>query len=96
MSNISVVRNICEIMDELRPSPHSFASTYSELITHVKDRPGHDFRYAIDASKIMAELNWRPLESFASGLRKTVNWYVDNDDWVKQALSNQHLDRQNT
>jgi dTDP-glucose 4,6-dehydratase len=80
--NIEVVREICSILDEIRPSQDS----YKNLITFVEDRPGHDQRYAIDAAKIAGELGWKPTESFASGLRKTVNWYLDNQSWCRAAL----------
>ena len=77
-SNIEVVRGICGLVDELAPSPHGKAE---RLITYVTDRPGHDMRYAIDASKIRRELGWEPQENFDSGLRKTVQWYLDNRVW---------------
>jgi dTDP-glucose 4,6-dehydratase len=77
--NIDIVRSICRLLDELRPDP---AGSYSRLITYVKDRPGHDRRYAIDARKIERELGWRPAETFESGLRKTVQWYLDHPDWI--------------
>jgi dTDP-glucose 4,6-dehydratase len=80
-TNIAVVREICRILDELRPhSPHC---PHANLITFVADRPGHDLRYAIDASKIRAELGWAPAETFESGLRKTVEWYLANTAWVE-------------
>jgi dTDP-glucose 4,6-dehydratase len=82
--NIEVVRTLCALLDELRPRERG---SYAELITFVKDRPGHDRRYAIDAAKIRAELGWTPKESFESGLRKTVRWYLDNADWVKNVTS---------
>lgn len=78
--NIEVVRGICGILDELSPAKGSIKS-YSELITFVADRPGHDLRYAIDAGKIERELGWKPAETFATGLRKTVQWYLDNKWW---------------
>lgn len=77
--NIDVVYAICELLNELQPRQN--ASPYQELITHVQDRPGHDRRYAIDASKIQKDLGWQPQETFASGLRKTVQWYLTNKDW---------------
>lgn len=83
MSNIAVVETICDILDESRPHPHS----RRELITYVKDRPGHDRRYAIDCSKATAELGWKPQETFASGIRKTVAWYLDNMPWVEAITS---------
>ncbi|MDX8414249.1 MAG: dTDP-glucose 4,6-dehydratase [Mariprofundales bacterium] len=83
-SNIEVVRAICGLLDELAPRGSSVSGTsssYADLITFVKDRPGHDRRYAIDASKIARDLHWLPEESFATGLRKTVQWYLDHRDW---------------
>lgn len=80
--NIEVVGEICSILDEIRPSQDS----YKNLISFVEDRPGHDQRYAIDAAKIATELGWKPKESFASGLRKTVDWYLDNQSWCHAAL----------
>jgi len=81
MANIDVVTAICDLVDEMRP-PCAGGERH-RLITHVKDRPGHDRRYAIDATKIMRELGWQPAERFASGLRKTVQWYLDHPEWVK-------------
>ena len=80
------------ILDELRPlsTDHSPLSTYSSLITFVKDRPGHDRRYAIDASKIERELGWKPQETFETGLRKTVEWYLANDAWIKGVTSGEY------
>ena len=80
--NIEVVEAICTILDELMPSKHSGINSYADLIVYVADRPGHDVRYAIDASKIQHELNWRPEETFATGMRKTVQWYLDNKVWA--------------
>ena len=80
-ANIDVVKTICTILDELRP--RSDGGSYAEQITFVKDRPGHDRRYAIDASKIEKELGWRPVETFDSGIRKTIQWYLDSPDWVE-------------
>jgi len=79
--NIEVVNTICALLDELAPSQHS---PYANLITYVADRPGHDLRYAIDASKIERELGWRPEETFDSGIRKTVQWYLDNLEWCRR------------
>jgi dTDP-glucose 4,6-dehydratase len=84
--NIEVVQAVCELLDELRPSAHKGIKKYEELITFVQDRPGHDIRYAIDASKIERELGWRPEETFESGLRKTVEWYLNNEVWWKSVL----------
>ncbi len=84
MANIEIVHTVCKLLDELQPSPHG---PYSRLITHVKDRPGHDRRYAIDARKIESELGWRPAETFDSGIRKTVQWYLDHPQWVANVQS---------
>ncbi|WP_129139171.1 dTDP-glucose 4,6-dehydratase [Modicisalibacter coralii] len=85
--NLEVVERICTLLDELAPEHPAGVSRYAELITYVKDRPGHDLRYAIDAGKIERDLGWRPLETFESGLRKTVQWYLENDDWVEGVTS---------
>lgn len=77
--NIEVVKSICKILDELKPQANGQA--YASLITFVKDRPGHDLRYAIDATKIQNELGWTPTETFETGIRKTVEWYLNNLDW---------------
>ncbi|NYT84340.1 dTDP-glucose 4,6-dehydratase [Pollutimonas harenae] len=78
--NIEVVHTLCDLLDELSPSPGG--RSYRTLIVHVEDRPGHDLRYAIDASKIQHELDWVPEETFESGIRKTVEWYLNNPEWV--------------
>ncbi|HLT63678.1 MAG TPA: dTDP-glucose 4,6-dehydratase [Pseudohongiella sp.] len=83
--NIEVVRAICKLLDELHPQ--SPVVPHEQLITFVKDRPGHDRRYAIDASKIKQDLGWVPEESFETGLRKTVQWYLDNEQWWQRVLS---------
>ena len=88
--NIEVVRAVCGLLDELRPSTHDGIIKYEQLITFVKDRPGHDARYAIDASKIMRELGWVPQETFDSGLRKTVEWYLANESWWQPVLDRSH------
>lgn len=80
--NIDVVHAICELLDELQPANNLPIKSYKELITFVKDRPGHDIRYAIDASKIKRELGWVPEETFESGIRKTVEWYLNNLQWA--------------
>ena len=80
--NIEVVKTICKILDELRPQAN--AEPYESLITFVKDRPGHDLRYAIDATKIGNELGWKPEETFETGIRKTVEWYLNNLDWCRR------------
>ncbi len=84
-ANIEVVHTLCAILDEL--SPRQDGQSYREQITYVKDRPGHDRRYAIDASKLERELGWRPLETFDTGIRKTVQWYLDNQSWVANVTS---------
>lgn len=81
VENIHVVRTICSLLDELRPA--SDLASYTELITFVTDRPGHDKRYAINSNKIQGELGWKPSENFDSGLRKTVEWYLNNLDWCE-------------
>ena len=92
-TNFDVVNTLCELIDELRPgNPDAFASC-KDLITYVADRPGHDQRYAIDASKIQKELGWVPEETFESGLRKTVQWYLDNLNWC-QDVQNSSYQRQ--
>ncbi|MBP8168074.1 MAG: dTDP-glucose 4,6-dehydratase [Azonexus sp.] len=83
--NIEVVLTICTILDDLRP--RADGKPYQEQITYVKDRPGHDRRYAIDATKIERELGWKPAETFETGIRKTVQWYIDNQSWVKNVTS---------
>ena len=82
--NLEVVRNICELLEELAPDKPKGIKNYRDLITFVQDRPGHDRRYAIDASKIQAELGWVPRESFETGLRKTVEWYLENPAWCER------------
>lgn len=90
LPNIEVVHMICAILDELVQSK----SSYAEQITHVIDRPGHDRRYAIDASKIKQQLNWQPEETFETGLRKTVQWYLENENWWQNVLNGSYkLDR---
>ena len=87
--NIEVVREICAALDELRPRPQATGS-YAKLIRFVTDRPGHDRRYAIDAAKFRGELGWKPQESFASGLRRTVQWYLEHGEWVKGVQSGEY------
>ena len=77
--NIDIVKTICNILDEIKPSTH--LKSYMELITFVTDRPGHDFRYAIDSSKLKNELNWQPKETFETGIKQTINWYLENQSW---------------
>ena len=88
--NIDIVRTICALLDELRP--RADGQSYSSQITYVKDRPGHDRRYAIDARKIERELGWKPAETFESGVRKTVQWYLDHPEWVAQVQSGAYRD----
>lgn len=85
-TNIEVVRTICALLEELLPNKPAGVAKYEELITYVADRPGHDLRYAIDATKIERELGWTPQETFESGIRKTVEWYLANEDWWKRVL----------
>ena len=93
-TNIEVVKKICEYLEEFVPSKPKNVDKYVDLIRHVEDRPGHDLRYAIDASKIKNELGWTPDETFESGLRKTVKWYIDNPKWWQRVLSGEYsLDR---
>jgi dTDP-glucose 4,6-dehydratase len=89
-ANIDVVKTICRILDELKP--RSDGKSYAEQISFVKDRPGHDRRYAIDASKVERELGWRPAETFDTGIRKTVQWYLDNPIWVEGVVSGSYRD----
>lgn len=87
--NIEIVHTVCALLDELRPDP---AGSHSRLITHVTDRPGHDRRYAIDARKLERELGWKPAETFDTGIRKTVRWYLDNAEWVAHVQSGAYRD----
>ena len=84
-TNLEVVRILCQILDEIKPRPDD--ESYQSQITFVKDRPGHDRRYAIDATKLEKELGWKPAETFETGIRKTVLWYLEHQDWVSHALS---------
>jgi len=86
IKNIDVVLTICSLLDEM--SPREDGSKYSKLITYVQDRPGHDFRYAIDATKINQELGWSPKESFETGIRKTIDWYLNNREWWQAIQDN--------
>jgi dTDP-glucose 4,6-dehydratase len=90
MPNIEIVKTVCALLDELRP--RADAAPYINQISYVADRLGHDRRYAIDASKIERELGWRPAETFATGIRKTVQWYLDNADWVANVQSGAYRD----
>ncbi|KEF31640.1 dTDP-glucose 4,6-dehydratase [Marinobacter nitratireducens] len=92
--NLEVVETICDLLEELAPEKPEGVGRYRDLITFVKDRPGHDVRYAIDATKIERELGWTPEETFETGLRKTVQWYLDNRSWWQRVLSGEYkLDR---
>ena len=88
VSNLNVVRNICRLLDELSPRPGM--SKYEEQIDFVADRPGHDYRYAIDSTKIRNELGWKPIETFETGLRRTVEWYLANSSWWKPILTGEY------
>jgi dTDP-glucose 4,6-dehydratase len=89
-ANIEVVKSICDILDRMRPRGDK--KTYADQITFIKDRPGHDRRYAIDASKLRTELGWKPIESFESGLEKTIRWNLENLDWVERVTSGAYRD----
>jgi dTDP-glucose 4,6-dehydratase len=88
--NIEIVNTVCALLDELRP--RADGKRYAEQITYVTDRPGHDRRYAIDATKIHRELGWKPAETFETGIRKTVQWYLDNPEWVANVQSGAYKD----
>jgi dTDP-glucose 4,6-dehydratase len=85
--NLEVVHTLCDLLEELVPAKPDGVQAYRDLITFVKDRPGHDVRYAIDSSKIADELGWKPEETFVSGMRKTVEWYLSNQNWWQRVLS---------
>ncbi|KGK17387.1 dTDP-glucose 4,6-dehydratase [Vibrio navarrensis] len=89
-ANIEVVKTICALLEEYRPEKPAGVTSYDSLITYVKDRPGHDVRYAIDASKIERELGWKPTETFESGIRKTVEWYLNNQAWWSRVLDSSY------
>ena len=86
-TNLEVVRTVCALLEELAPEKPAGVAKYEDLITFVKDRPGHDARYAIDAAKIGRELGWQPQETFDTGIRKTVAWYLENRDWWQNVLN---------
>lgn len=87
-TNLEVVQTICRILDELRPKTDN--SSYADQITYVTDRAGHDYRYAMDPTKIETELGWKPKENFDSGIRKTVEWYLENQEWVSHVVSGEY------
>jgi dTDP-glucose 4,6-dehydratase len=89
-TNLEVVKNICNLLEELVPIKPRGVNNYHDLITYVKDRPGHDARYAIDSSKIENELGWTPEETFHTGIRKTVKWYLNNSEWWHRVLSGEY------
>jgi dTDP-glucose 4,6-dehydratase len=89
-TNLEVVNTICGILDELRP--RADGTSHSSLITHIKDRPGHDRRYAMNTTKILSEIGWSPAEVFEAGIRKTVEWYLQNEAWVDEVISGQYRD----
>jgi dTDP-glucose 4,6-dehydratase len=89
-ANIEVVKMICSLLEELVPNKPEGVNQYQDLITYVTDRPGHDVRYAIDASKIERELGWTPKESFETGIRKTVEWYLSNKYWWSRVLDSSY------
>ncbi len=88
-ANIDTVNMVCDLLDEM--APKADRTSHRDLITFVKDRPGHDLRYAIDCSKLEKELGWAPLESFETGLRKTIQWYLDNSHWVQRVKNGEYL-----
>jgi dTDP-glucose 4,6-dehydratase len=87
-ANLEVVQTLCQILDELKP--RTDGESYATQITFVKDRPGHDRRYAVDATKLEKELGWKPAETFETGIRKTVMWYLEHQDWVSHVLSGEY------
>ncbi|MFH0233932.1 MULTISPECIES: dTDP-glucose 4,6-dehydratase [unclassified Vibrio] len=92
-ANIEVVKTICGLLEELVPNKPQGVTQYTDLITYVTDRPGHDIRYAIDASKIERDLGWKPEETFESGIRNTVNWYLQNKTWWSRILNGSYTDK---
>ena len=89
LANIDTVTILCDLLDEM--APKADRTSHRDLITYIKDRPGHDLRYAIDCSKLENELGWAPLETFETGLRKTIQWYLDNSQWVQRIKSGEYL-----
>jgi dTDP-glucose 4,6-dehydratase len=90
MTNLAVVKTLCALLDKLHPG--SPVTPHEKLVTYVKDRPGHDRRYAMNAGKLERELGWRPAESFESGIEKTVRWYLDNTAWASRVTSGAYRD----
>ena len=90
IKNINLVNKICEILEDMKISTPKGLKKFSSLINFVEDRPGHDYRYAIDTSKIKRDLEWTPLETFDSGLKKTILWYFDNQEWWKKILQDKY------
>ena len=88
VKNIDIVNHICSILDRLKPRHNK--NSYKDLITYVEDRPGHDFRYAIDSSKIQNKLGWKPVETFKSGINKTILWYIENEPWWRNIQKNNY------
>ena len=91
VTNIDVVKNICDILDELVPEKLGSLNSFKDLITFIDDRPGHDRRYAINATRIEQDLNWKPHETFESGLRKTIIWFIENQSWWESVLNGNYL-----
>ena len=91
IKNADIVKIICRDLDSIKP--RSNGELYENLITYVKDRPGHDFRYAIDSSKIKNNLNWLPKETFRSGIKKTIHWYINNESWWRK-IQKQHYSQE--
>ena len=90
IKNIDIVNTICEILDSIKPNTNG---SYKSLITYVEDRPGHDFRYAIDSTKIKENLGWKAAESFQTGIKKTIEWYIDNEAWWKNIQEKKYNQR---
>ena len=89
LANLDTVAMICDLLDQMQPAADK--RSRRDLISFVKDRPGHDFRYAIDCSKLENELGWSPEETFETGLRKTIQWYLNNKGWVRRVKSGEYL-----
>ena len=90
---MEIVNYICELLNKLKPiEKNSNIKSYKELISFVKDRPGHDRRYAIDSSKIYKTLKWKPIETFETGILKTIRWYLNNQEWVEKVVNGNYQD----